>query len=120
MKRIKTNDGSIKIQFSDKDIERAKKEFYGEVDELLSEKYSVNLPLHAIKILLKVCIADTRNDLKLRDQGCAFSNYENMIAKAKQKLIYIVAAQLKEQKLDWKRIYLDTMAEVKKKELNNR
>lgn len=101
---------------TDKEIQKIKKDFDRNVNDLLSQRYDVSLPLHAIKILLETCITDVRNFDVMSNQGYSFSAREGLNAQAKQQIVYVLAGELKKHKYDWKQLFIEIIKEVKRKE----
>ena len=114
MKKISDKNGILRIQLTEEEVEGFKRSFQDQVDSVLSDKYKVTLPLYAIKKLLHLCIKETQNDIYMREHSVAFGNKENILAEANEELIYVIAAELKKHKLDWKLIFQEINEQVKK------
>ncbi len=83
---------------------------------LLEERYSVILPMYAIKLLLKYVTTTANQDLYYRTTDIPTSDEAIMFMKLHQELTYLLVEELKKHNLDWKSIFQEVMRLSKKQD----
>lgn len=101
------------VQFSKAEIEKVKRIFYAEVDEFLSERYAVTLPLYALKLLVEYCVKDKLNDDCMLEHGLAISNREGIVMQTKINIPLIIAEELSKHGVDGDKFVNDIFDKVK-------
>ncbi|KKQ42191.1 MAG: hypothetical protein US60_C0022G0017 [Microgenomates group bacterium GW2011_GWC1_37_8] len=114
MKKRVNKDGTISIQYTDKEIEKVKKAFYKDVERFLDTRYTLSLPLYAIKLLVKFCTEEVLSfDYMVSVAGMAFSNREGVEAESKERIPNIIASELNKHGLDGTNFVKEIQIKVK-------
>lgn len=83
---------------------------------LLEERYTVTLPIYAIKLLLKYVTTTANQDLYYRTADIPTSEEAIKFMKLHQELTYLLVEELKKHNLDWKSIFQEVMKLTKKQD----
>ena len=83
---------------------------------LLEERYSITLPIYAIKLLLKYVTTTANQDLYYRTTDIPTREQALMFMKVHQELTYVLVEELKKHNLDWKSIFQEVMRLTKKQD----
>jgi hypothetical protein len=113
MKKIINNSGAMSVQFTEKEIEEIKKEFYKDVERFLEKSYSLTLPLYAIKLLVEFCTEEVLSFDYMMEHGLAISNREGVEAESKAQIPNIIAKELNKHRFDGTNFVREIQTKVK-------
>ena len=115
MKKIINKNGTVSAQFTKNDIKEVKKAFNQDVEKFLEKRFTISLPLFAIKLLIEACNEEVLSFDYMMEHGMAISNREGVEAESKAQIPGIIAIELDKQNFEGTKFTQNIQQDVKER-----
>jgi len=120
MSKITNNkDGTVSIQFTKSELDKKFKEWDRQLDDMLKKKYSVRLPIYAIRLLLELVANQIIEYDYFLEAGIAVGGSDDFRRNAAMKIAKSLVGQLNKLGIDGDRELNDAIKKAENKYKND-